>query len=355
MDASELLKKENVYKALALVLVAGMVLSSLAIGLLGKADSGDQGTTSVYIEGDAITNATLLSYRPYIIAENLNESGAELMKGLAEVDEVTLTSQGYVISVKDSSLVSKVYSQLKAINASGKANAIISLPSGIELQTANGTEIVAGGEIKARIEPVFEEGEQLSVKIYLQAQDGQIVAYGMPAILPTEQVFERNASVVALAAVKTNVIVPWELRYEVIGDVENATAKYGQDAVSYIKKDYILANAGGTKPDYVTFVLADTVFVGNFTDMQQVSADFKNATFPDSIIKIGANATEFGGFQKTYEYAYNVMISENGKQDYIILESKKFYAENETVPVVVTAYAFKDRIVSIVSAVEKDE
>ncbi len=352
MNFSDLLKKENVYKAAALLLVLVFIFSSFTIGILGNPQGEKQNATPGEAEGEVVVNATLLSYQPYIIADTNNETIANELRNISGVEEIMLTSQGYVISLGSGANITEAYSYMKKMNVSGKANAVLSI-AGVEIPAGNGTVRVSGGEINARLEPVFEEGENLTIRVYLRAQSGRITAYGAVSVLPRESVFQRNGSVVALAETKTIISVPWEKRYAVLGDVENLGAKYGQGNVSYARKDFVIANISNeSKPSYVVLVAGDTAYVNNITDRALVEADLKNAGFPDSIITVNANAPELENFSRIYRYVYNVKIMEGGAPVFVALESSRSYAENETVELEISAYALKDRIISIAGARE---
>ena len=358
MDASELLKKESIYKALAIGLILVFLGSSYTAGWLNGGRSVDTGGTQVVpdLSGEAVLNATVLEYKPYIVTDVHNATLAESLRQVPGVDDVVSSSQGYVVSVGSGASVTDVYSNLSARGITGTANAYISLPPVFQMTVQNYTENITGVVITSNIEPIFNEKENISVRIFLQTQSQQITGWGTATVLPSQTELVRNATVVALADSVSTIRVPWAQRNSVGGLVANLTSVYGNSSVSYSKKDFVVANITGTKPAYVTFVAADTVFVqGNFTDEARISADMPGAQFPDSGIsvkgRVGANQS--GGYNATYAYTYNVkIIDEAGNPMFFALQSANAYGQNESVPVIVSAYAIKDKIVSVISAKE---
>ncbi len=352
MDISALFKKENVYKAITLAIVLIFIFSSFSVGFF-QPDSGNASGSNASGTGEAevVLNATIAGYQPYIIAD-ANQSELEGVEALPGVEDVMFTSQGAVISLTSSDYMAGVYAYLQSRNITGLANAIISLPSTIELATASGSFNISGSDIGARIEPLYAEGETVSIRIYLIARGGRLTAYSNMNILPSLSEFARNATVVALADTETSIMVPWERRVEVAGELANLSVKYGADKVSYSKKDFVIGNVSGTAPEYATLVAGDTVYVGNYTDAEQIKTDIPGAVFPESVLRIRANASEFENLSRTYAYLYNVRIDEAGKQIFTALESSELYAPNETVEVIISAYAIKGRIISVDSARE---
>lgn len=356
MEVSDLLKKENVLKAVAIVVVLFFLFSDFAVGVLGgKGSHTTSNETPGVFEGDAVANATIDAYEPYILTDSRNASLADWMRSLPGVDEVLSTSQGYVVSLKTADNITGIYAYLQSRNVSGTAKAVLSLPSGAEITTKNGTERVSGAGITTNLEPVFEPGETITIRLFVRVEEKRIIAYGAATVLPSQKELERNATIVALAESGTAIRIPWESRYDaqVADALANLTAEYGQDNVSYSKKDFVVANLSGAKPSYVTFVAGDTIFVGNMTNRPQVENDLGNATsFPDSFITVKADLQEFGAFAVSHSYVYNARIDEGGKPMFFALQGGTLYAQNDTVGVLISAYAIKDRIVSIISAEE---
>lgn len=354
MKTSDLFKKENIYGALAVALVLVFVFSSFAASWLGSGGTQNTGNnaTAGYYETEVVVNATLSAYQPYIIADVTNATVADSLKSIPGVDDVMSTSQGYVVSLRSGSNVTGVYLQLLARNITGKANALIMLPSVIRISNATFSENVSGNQVSAKLEPIFDEGENLSVRVLVGVQDRQVVAYGQLTVLPSLRDFSRNATVIALTATKTGIYVPWELRAEINDTLANLTEKYGAGNVTYTRKDFIIGNAGNSTPSYVTFVAGDTIYVGNFTDRSRAEADFANATFPESVLVINGEANESWNFTVSHAYLYNVRIDDESGAAFVALQSMNVYAQNDTVGVIVSAYAIKDRISSITGARE---
>ncbi len=359
---SDLLKKENMYKAFAIGLILIFILSSFAAGFLSRQDGGsirtNDNASSGYLEGDVVANATIVSYQPYIITELRNATAAEEFRVLADVEDVMQSASGYVITLKNSSNITGVYSYLQSRNVSGKANTLISLPPIVEIYTENASVNISGGEISAKLEPIFEEGENITVRVFVRALDRKIVAYGVVSVLPSQLDIEANASVVALAQIKTFIYVPWEKRYEISEGLANITQKYGEGNISYVRKDFVLANISDSveeRPAYVAFVAENTIYVGNFTNSGQVLTDLGNTTvFPDSLLVINAEieAQEFGNFSRNYTYLYNAKINTGGEDMFFALESSTPYKQNDSVRVIISAYAIKGTISAIISARE---
>ncbi len=355
MEVSDLLKKENILKVVAVALVLVFLFSDFTVSFLGGkgGENGDNETPGIW-EGDAVANATIDAYEPYIVTDTRNASLADEMRSLPGVDEVISTSQGYVVSLKTADNITGIYAYLESRDVSGTAKAMLSLPSGVEITTQNGTERVSGGGITTNLEPVFEQGETITIRFFVRVEDRRITAYGAATVIPSQKELERNATIVALAESGTVIRIPWENRYDasVADALANLTAEYGQDNVSYSRKDFVVANISGAKPSYVTFVAGDTVFLGNMTNRSQVENDLGNATFPESFISVKGNVSEFGAFAVSHSYVYNAKIDEGGKPMFFALQGGTLYSQNDTVGVVISAYAIKDRIVSIISAKE---
>lgn len=356
MQLADLFKKENMIKIAAILLIFVFLLSDFAIGILtGRAGNNPTNETSNEWAGEVIANATISSYRPYLITES-NITMELLNQKLVGIEEIIPTSQGYVISLNNSKNITGIWSYLKSNGINCTAKAFLTLPFGVEIPTKNGTERISGTTLMANLEPIFEEGENVTIRLFIQTEAGKIKLYGQPTLLSSQKEFEKNATIVALVETKTIIRIPWEKRYdkEVSEFVANLTALHGQSSTIYSKKDFVIANLSGTKPQYVSFIRGDTVFVNNFTDKEQVKKDMNNVSFPDSYITTNASVNETTisvlNFTLEYTYTYNAKIDEN--EVFFALQSKTQYKQNDSVQVLISAYAIKNKITSIISAKE---
>ncbi len=353
MKISELFKKENIYKVLVVGFVLVFIFSSFSIDFFGNKKENQN--TSDYFQVETIVNATIIEYQSYIITNLRNDSIAQSLKTFPNVENVISTSQGYVISLKNTSNITGFYTYLSSQNISGMVNAFLSLPPIIELSIANSSKNISGSQIYTKLEPIFEEGENITIRVILAVQNKQIIGNGLATILPSQKEFTINATIIALAATKTIISIPWEKRMKINENITNITAKYGAGKISYSKKDYIFSNISNftsNKPVYVTFISADTIYVGNFTNKTQIENDFKNVSFPDSLLTINANARdELENFTKIYNYIYNIRIN-NTKQIFTALASSNYYKQNDTINVIVSAYTIKNKITNIINVRE---
>lgn len=347
-----LLKKQSLYKLLALALIAIFIFSSLNVDFFNTNKKNKENTPQNYTEMELILNATLISYQPYILVNKLNKSFIEEIKLKEGVEEIISTSGAYAISLKENANITQIYAFLRSNNLSGESKAVLSLPSTINVVIFDKNETLLGGDITVRIEPIFEVGENLTIKLEVGIEDKQIVGYGLPKVLPSENKIKTNATIVSLEKIKTNIMIPWEKRYEVISELINMTEKYGFDNISYIKKDFVIANVSNeTKLNYITFITNETVYIGNYTNKTQIINDLKNVSFPDSLLTINANASDLENFSRKYTYIYNIRIDKDEPM-FVAFHSEKIYSQNETLEVLVVAYTIKDRIVSIINVSE---
>ncbi|MEW6528602.1 MAG: hypothetical protein AB1391_01800 [Candidatus Micrarchaeota archaeon] len=329
MRISGLLKKENIYKVLVVGFVLVFILSSFSTDLFKRNDTGGNAgrqNTSNYFETKIAVNATIVEYQPYIATNLRNAVIAETLKTLPNVDKIIPSSQGYVISLKNTSNITSIYSYLASQNISGKVNAVLSLPSVIEVLIDNSRENISGTQIYTKLEPIFEEGENVTVSIFLAIQNNQIIGNELVAtILPSLTEFNTNANIIALTATKVIISVPWEKDSEISENIANITAKYGADKVLYLKND-------------------------------SEDEDSKNASFANSLLIISLDASdsknmsEFENFSKNYEYTYNIRIDNTTGQWFLAYTSPEYYKENDSVMVRVSAYTIKDKISDIISA-----
>ena len=356
MDISNLTKKENIYKTLAIGLALVFIFSTFASGVLGRQQATDNlQNASDYFEGDLLATAIVSGYDPYIIADT-----KVAVPGIAsqpDVEDAVLTANGYVISLRTASNITGVYAYLTSMNVSGTANAVLNIPAGATI-TANNSSIIELGsaDIRAKIKPIFAKGENLSIRVLVGISENRIQGYGSVTVLPTRSTIERNATAVALMGVLG--IVAWENRTDAETAIAEMRAKYGTDKFQYSKKDYFIGKLwnGSEQPAYVTLIAGDTIYVGNYTNRTQASLDFENATFPDSILAQGggvANLSEFESVATPQSYTYSMRIIEGGRDLFTALKSANRYENNQTVPMELTVYAIKNDISSVVEGTEK--
>lgn len=359
MDTSKLFKKENLFKVLAIAGVAIFVFEMFALGYVGSYQNSETNQTNI-IEGEVIANVTVSAYQPYIITNLKNETLAKEISKLPGVEELVLTSQGYVVSLKNVDNITEIYSYLQKRDVSGRTNTILTFKSPIEISYGqNQTQKVSGRAISAKLEPIFTLDEVITIKLFVRAKDKQLIEYGAITVLPSEKEIERNVTVVKIADTKTIIFIPWENRQEIAAQLETIKEKYGNSSVNYVSMDYITMNNSfnrSTLPPYVTLMAENTIYVQtNFTDKAAVLNDFPGSILPDSLLTINSdNVSEFENFSRSLKYKYNVRLEENGEPIFFALESTRAYNQNDTINVIIKAYAIKDKIISISSVREAE-
>ena len=194
------------------------------------------------VNGITDFNATLKLYESFIKIPGLNESFVDKISQNPEVEDVFSDKDGYIISVKDRDKVPSVYKFLNTLGLRGQSQATLQAPDTIYLNTADGIVPVQsnGLLIKYYVEPIFDVGANISLRMVAIAQDGVLVQYNNPTIGVTSFEKSYNATIDKLNLVSASYYVPWEERVQFdplkLNINENVTFNYTKRTSYYLTR-----------------------------------------------------------------------------------------------------------------------
>jgi hypothetical protein len=342
----------------------------------GRGSDGTADNASAGFTGTAALTASLSSYSPYIVISKAPSTlNLSRVKAIPGVDDAIPNQGGLVVAVSDAgnATVPGIYAKLQAMNLSGYAQAVLTLPPLFNLtNSSGGSEEVTAHQITVQLEPVFENGESLDIEVTMEAQDKVVVAYyPQITLVPRLTNLTVNATVFSLAGSFTEVSIPWQNRTQVTAELVNSQfVEYANRTVfdnatnsttvvqvpvrmnaTYVRRDIMRGTPVNGTPPYA-YKLTDNIFnAGNESDLNVVNADFTNTTFPASSVYVYAHAeTGLDAFSRNYTYRYAVMVGGmQASQSLSALELPYLLSKGDTVEVMVQAYAIKDRIFSVES------
>lgn len=303
------MKKTDIYKIIAIVVVVAFVVEAIAMGVMGNNSNanGNKATPKIDIEGTTVANVTIVRYEPYLTVSG-NRSGMDVAKqALIDRGDATyaiLSGENMIVNLKNSKVVPSAAAEFEKLNATPYATAIIALPSNIRLQSEGiVTTVPADFSFNMRIRPVYDEGETVAASFSASIQKGQIISIGGFAFMPSMVNGARvNATVFDDPRQSHSINVPWESRNiaKEIAAMHNAT---------YKEKSYIIIQKNASEEQlsklltdgkvFITNAQAGTGIVGirnGFVDMAAanltISATGLSPIFPPSTVNLDESSLE---------------------------------------------------------------
>ncbi|MBU0585923.1 hypothetical protein KJ780_00255 [Candidatus Micrarchaeota archaeon] len=356
MDVPFGLKKEDLYKVLAIAFVVFFLLSGYTTGLL--AGNKNPGVVSTgYENGTINVNATLIKYDPYIVTD---ASGPiEGISNFSDVDDIILSPDGYVVALKTTENITGIYSELKKMNISGVTNAAVNLDAGAQLQTSNGTTVeLSAATVTVLLEPIFKENEKINMNIYVITKDGRILGNSKVAYLqPDVKQIEVNATI-SFIEQTTTYIIPWEQRMDYSEMLMEIKVEYGSGNVSIVRNDYVIGSIeSGSNISYVVGIISDKVFVGNNTDRTQILNDIEGVSFPDSTLIIKGDSSDderFESLESSTAYFYGLIVKDGEDEILASFTSSNKYELGDEIKINAEAAVIGDKIYTIEKVIEME-
>lgn len=296
--------KDLLIKLFAVGIVLFFIFEMFAFGKIGQPAEAATNTQPVALQGTSEFDAMINSYDPYLVFQSLDDSQISEIKRIDGVEGVMLTDRGQVVSLKSPKYIGGVYnySISSGLNVSAVAN--VALPPYLAVSLSNGSTeqiIFSGSTLKMGLEPFAAEGDNIRVKMNVEAEGGYLTRYSPPTLVPVQIALNSSAKVESALFDIYRFSVPWENRTHI--NASALEAEYGLENVTYSRTDYVsfstplsTSDMLTKKYDYVSVINENSITpVANYTDKARIEADFPGAQFADSVLEIkypaGINAT----------------------------------------------------------------
>ncbi len=291
------MEKNDIYKILALLVVAAFVIEGVAIGVLsgsGKQTSGgtgqQQGET---LTGVAEAEMTIVRYEPYLIVTGDSAAIDAVKQKLTEEGLATysVSSQDSVIvSLKSGKAAPAAFLEFEKANLSATASAVVSTPDTIKVETDGATVSVEGTSFNMKMRPLYEEGAKVPSRFSANVQDGQLVSISNFMFLPSA-ITGAQVSAQLLNTSRTDyaVEVAWENRTAAKQPALSEGAAYRQKSFIIIPQNASQAQLDALKIyDYITAAQPGILSVKNdFIDIETAKSHLSlmrlEASFPPSL------------------------------------------------------------------------
>jgi hypothetical protein len=317
MNKSDLIK----YGAIVIVLI--FIFELFAMGFIGRSTSNTPVQTGPVVStGSAQFDVVLKYYEPYLAVVELNESKLDAVKTLPNVEGVTASGKGFIVSLKSSSDVIPTAKSLAGLGLNSVAVANIQFPNTLDLYLPNGTTetiTTSGGLAQMELEPDFAVGESFTVRSQqINAQNGILYNYVLPTLASIRSVINVTGKTDSVLYDELQFSIPWEKRNVI--DLAALKSEFGSENVSYDLVNSItlpspLTNAQmieKKKLDYIDYISESSITpVMNFTNQTMLYADFGNLTLPSSslVLIVPHNSSFVLPYSKKVSIYYNIILS----------------------------------------------
>ncbi|MFH0927221.1 MAG: hypothetical protein V1822_01450 [Candidatus Micrarchaeota archaeon] len=346
-------------------LIAVFIFSTIAIYMGGFAGSGQQAQQidpSKIISGYASANVTLSSYDPLLEVDNANNNSLQIISALKKSGDIIQqikTSSSILITASNSSRIPYISRLLASSGATTYADATISAKE-VYFSSDSGTEVLKDFSYRAKMQPVFEEGEQFPITFSASVLNGELYTYSSPSIVPQAQfslwVKPLNATI---NSTSVRIEVPWSSRNITQAQIEAVLGSQVQTNFSprsFVSFDspvseQILSQISLSKPPYITSLQPNSFSIsGNFTDSAQIVQDLSQygitPSFPPSYIELSdsqnatllaqeiAGSTLLSGAQVSASYVLELVLPpevDYGSKRYSIAQ-QSVMIESQTPP-----------------------
>lgn len=361
------MNKDTTKIIFSILTLVAFLASTYYIYLGGFANQTKQ-IQSQSVNGISDFNATLRFYESFIKIPSINQSLISKISQNPQVEDVFSDKDGYIVSIKDRQNVPTVYKFLTNMGLRGQSQATLQAPDTIYLNTADGLIPIQSNSLllKYYIEPIFDIGANLSLRMVAVAQDGALIQYNNPTISTASFNQSYTGTIDKLVLVSANYYVPWEKRSEFdplkLNIQENVTFNYTKKNFALFNKSLTIEQMKSIKLlSYVTFISDKVAYLNSsfadknvlLSDLNRINVSSDQVILPDSVltfqlVKDVSAINNLGlNFSNSLVYTYKINISElENVTDYIpngVLN--KSYAPGQTISVSVTGSEVGGRLI----------
>jgi len=344
---------------IAIGAVALFIFEMIALGVIGGGGGG--GTQAGTVQtGAAEFTGMVRTYDPVLlVTAGLDEETSSELRQMEGVKDVTPTPDGTLINTETRDDVYPLAVYLREKNITSYSIANIAMPPVVEVELGNGSKINAtAGNVAVRVytEPIVDVDTEVRITMIAQVVNGMLAGYGSVLLVTEEVDVEVPAAVLETEHIYTY-LVPWGERNDIDTEEIGGETQYTKKNVVYLAQplsvEEILAKKNLSYIEYIDQYSIECS--GDFTDMERVSNDFGNVTFPDSVLVVISNESVELDYEGSSLYRYRLQLpSESGgmlfEQKEIELESQEFYGAGSDATVRISGVAIGNRIVTIKSA-----